>query len=151
VTRPKIVKAVDGFEIGLSKTFLGMDKNTAHTFKLPKNMDEVLVEFFSLNDNSLQVPIRLYIEGRMYDAQLRWWRGNRTMPHIHPPEALPKRDGTFFVWAGRGYIQTQMKMRDVFRGELRDYEATGSISPCKIRFHHLGENVFLMLRSDGLN
>lgn len=70
------------------------------------------------------------------------------MPHIHPPEALPKRDGTFFVWAGNGYIQTQMKMSDVFREELRDYEATGSIPPCKIRFNHLGENVFLMLRSD---
>lgn len=145
------MKVVDGFEIGLSKTFLGLDKNTAHTFKLPKNMDEALVEFFSLNDSSLQVPIRLYIEGRMYDAQLRWWRGNRTMPHIHPPEALPKRDGTFFVWAGSRYEQTQMKMRDVFRDELHDYGATGSIPPRKIRFHHLGEDVFLMLRSDGLN
>ena len=151
MSRPKIVKGVDGFEISLSKTFLGKDKNTAHTFKLPKKMDEELVEYFSLNDDSLQVPIQLYIEGRMYDAQLRWWRGNRTMPHIHHPETFPKRDGTFFVWAGIGYERTQMKMRDVFRDELRDYEATGSIPPCKIRFHHLGENIFLMLRSDELN
>mgnify|MGYP007107483541 FL=1 len=76
----EVWQSLPTFKIGPKKTFLGMDKNRAHTFKLPKEMDNAIIKLLNLGEGNLQAEIKLIIEGREYPATARLWRGNRDRP-----------------------------------------------------------------------
>ena len=55
----EVWQSLPTFKIGPKKTFFGMDKNSAHTFKLPKEMDNAIIELLNLGEGNLQSEIKL--------------------------------------------------------------------------------------------
>ena len=55
----------------------GLDKSSAHTFKLPKQTTEAIMRVLELGGDRLQTDIQLNIGGKYYPATARVWRGNR--------------------------------------------------------------------------
>jgi hypothetical protein len=145
MARPKKWTALSSFELSLNKTFLGKDAREAHTFRLMETLNDEYISFFKLNKDNLETEIQLLIEGRLYPAKLRWSRGNRTMTRIHKPGALRARDGLYFLWSRSDMEITQRKMADIFHHELTALNAGDPLSKRRIRFHHLKDNVFMML------
>ena len=137
------------FEQSLSLTFLGLDKNKAHTFKVKESLNEPYIQYFGLTKDKLRTPVEIIIEGRSYPAQFRWGRLNRTKTIKLKPEDLPKRDTIFFEWGTQAHLSTQMKMADVFRNEIEIYRSGSKLPKRRFRMHHLRSNIFLFITDQG--
>ena len=99
MARVEVWETVQTFQIWPEMTFFGLDKSSAHTFKLPKQTTEALMRILELSEDKLQTDIRLNIGGKYYPATARVWRGNRKRPRKLLPEDLPERTGIMFSWS----------------------------------------------------
>jgi hypothetical protein len=99
MTRPKVWKVLPAFEQSISKTFLGLDKNISHTFKISESLNDDFIRYFGLREGKLSVPVIIRVKDRDYPAKIRWARMNRTKPVKLKPSDLSVRDGIFFEWA----------------------------------------------------
>ena len=99
MARVEVWETVQTFQIWPEMTFFGLDKNSAHTFKLPKPTTEGIMRILELEGDRLQTDIQLNIGGKYYPATARVWRGNRDRPRKLLPEDLPERTGIMFSWS----------------------------------------------------
>ncbi len=99
MARVEVWETVQTFQIWPEMTFFGLDKNSAHTFKLPKSTTEGIMRILELGGDKLQTDIQLNIGGKYYPATARVWRGNRDRPRKLLPEDLPERIGIMFTWS----------------------------------------------------
>ena len=138
----EVWQSLPTFKIGPKKTFFGMDKNSAHTFKLPKEMDNAIIELLNLGEGNLQSEIKLIIEGREYPATARLWRGNRDRPRTLEQNDLPEREGIMFVWAR--YEITIMAIRIAFQDTFEKIRNGDTNLNQSATFVHIKNNEFIL-------
>lgn len=139
---------MQSFEISVSKTFLGLDKNNSHTFKIMDDLTSDYIDYFELSPTKLQEDVLFLIDGKLYPARVRWSRGNRSKPHFLEKEALPARDVLFFHWAGKDYEKTQLVFRHLFFEDIKLSKINGAAPQSRVRFNHLELNIFLVRKSN---
>lgn len=148
--RPKVYQSQTGslptIEFTLNKTMLGLDKNSAHTFKLPKSCVSEFIDAFTLTSEDLQNSIVVNIAGAAQAAQVRWGRSNRSKPRIYSANALPPRDHVFVQWSGKRFHSTQAAVHREFAQEIAEFRSTGEMPPVRLRFEHLSKNEFSLIR-----
>lgn len=148
--RPKVYQSQTGnlptIEFTLNKTMLGLDKNSAHTFKLPNSCVPEFMGAFNLTSDDLQNSIVVQIAGVAQAAQVRWGRSNRSKPRIYSANALPPRDHIFVQWSGKRFHSTQVAVHAEFSQEIAEFLSTGKMPSARLRFEHLSKNEFSLTR-----
>ena len=71
MARIEVWETVQTFRIWPEMTFFGLDKSSAHTFKLPKQTTEAIMRILELGGDRLQTDIQLNIGGKYYPATAR--------------------------------------------------------------------------------
>jgi len=64
-----------------NKSFFGLDKGGSHSFTIPTNVKEQMIDLFNLGDGNLQNRVTLLIEGQDYPADIRMGRILNIRPH----------------------------------------------------------------------
>ena len=134
------------FRVWPKKTFLGLDRNSAHCVKVPKTIAKAMIEDFELGANQLQSKIQLIIGGESFDAEIRLARINRSKPYQLAPDDLPMRDVIFFQWPK--YKSTIQEIRSHLAAA---YERIARAKPNDVQsvlFVHVKESTFQLIIED---
>ena len=64
-----------------NKSFFGLDKGGSHSFTIPTNVKEQMIDLYNLGEGHLQNRVTLVIEGQDYPADIRMGRILNIRPH----------------------------------------------------------------------
>jgi len=146
MSKVEVWTSLPTFEIWPKKTFFGMDKNKAHTFKLPKEMTQGIIEKLGLGEEKLQAKIELKVGDRSYPAIARVWRGNRDRPRKLRREDLPERLGIMFTWVS--YDITIAAIRVAFQDAFQQISNAEVNTKQTATFVHIRSNIFAIYSSN---
>ena len=142
MSKVEVWHSLPTFEIYPKKTFFGIDKNKAHTFKLPKEMTQGVMEKLNLGGEKLQSKIRIKIGERIYPAIARVWRGNRDRLRKLKREDLPERLGIMFTWVS--YEVTIAAVKVALQDAFEQITNAGINTKEAATFIHVKNELFIL-------
>lgn len=93
-----------------NKSFFGLDKGSSHSFTIPVNVKEQLIDEFCLEGSNLQKKVVLIIEGLEYYADIRMGR----ILNIRPHRIKDRSVGYVLKLQWAKYPRTRIVMSDFF-------------------------------------
>ena len=130
------------FRMWPKKTFFGLDKGNAHCFTLPKEVTNRFIEYFSLQEGSLQQNITLMIRDHEYPAEIRLVRINRSKPYKLQAEELASRNVIQFQWPKEKI--TQNAIRNNLLTAFNLIASGKKNEEYAVTFHHAGDSIFIL-------
>ena len=91
------------FSVVPKKTFLGLDKNSAHCFTVKKSLTNSFIEYFELEKGALQQEIKLVTDKGEFPATLRL---------VIQDKSKPNKIGIKRNWKNRLVLSIGWKNRD---------------------------------------
>ena len=135
------VVILPAFSVIPKKTFLGLDKQSAHCFTVKKSLTDPFINFFNLKRGNLQQEIQLVTGDGEFPATLRLIIQDKSKPNkIGIKRNWKERMVLNIAWKGKedtiGMMQKNLRsaINLVGRG-LRNNRQ-------EVSFEHLGENRF---------
>jgi hypothetical protein len=125
-----------------NKSFFGLDKGESHSFTVPSNVKEQLIQYFSLGEGNLQTKIQLIIEKQEYSAEIRIGR----IMNIRTYRTADRKIGSVLKIQWKKFPDTRMKIKTLF-DTTREIVISGHKNKTDFaKFTHVGENKFLMTK-----
>ena len=140
MSRPVTWDTLPSIEVWPKKTFMGLDKNSAHCFTLPKEVTQRMIDHFDLTSENLQRSLVFVIDGVDFEAEIRLANMNRSKTRKRSPEEIPYRMIVQFQW--KKFAETQDEFRLMLGDEYNSIVDGGTSSGCSVIFHHTRLNRF---------
>ena len=140
MSRPRTWQTLPSFEVWPKKTFLGLDKNAAHCFTLPKSVTQQMINHFELGQDNLQSKLVFIIDGMNFEAEIRMANMDRSKVRKRQPGELSVRIVVLFQWAS--FPETQDEFRLRLSEEYNSIKNGKAINGDSVIFHHTRMNRF---------
>ena len=129
------------FSVIPKKTFLGLDKQSAHCFTVKKSLTEPFINFFNLKRGNLQQELRLVTKDGEFPAILRLIIQDKSKPNkIGIQRNWKDRMVLNIAWKGKE--STIEMMRKNLPTAINLVERGLRNNRQEVSFEHLGENRF---------
>lgn len=138
-----LVSEISVFLNAPNKSFFGLDKGESHSFTVPNNVKNQLIQYFRLGEGYLQTKIQLIIEENEYPAEIRMGR----IMNIRPHRTSDRKIGSVLKIQWKKFPDTRMKIQTLFHS-TREIVISGQKNKSDFaRFDFVGENKFILTKS----
>ena len=156
MARPSVWAVIPSLAITPARTFFGLDKQKAHCFTIDSRLhrffeDPFFADVLGLNEYRKQTDVVFLIGERPFPAKLRRIDQDRSMPRTRKPEELPHRTIYQFQWSrvmANKSDDTIHAIREMFEYSYGQVLSGNNKHGERALFHHIGDNVFLLRRSN---